>query len=94
MNEYDYGDTVTMRVDFKVSDVLTDPTTVSLTVTDPSGDATTYTYAGATVTKDGTGEYSKALACSESGEWIYTWTGTGACAAVGTSRFAIRRSGA
>lgn len=94
MNEYDYGDTVTMRVDFKVSDILTDPTTVSLTVTDPSGDATTYTYDGATVTKDAIGEYSKALACSESGEWTYTWTGTGTCAAVGTKRFAIRRAGA
>jgi hypothetical protein len=94
MNEYDYGDTVTMRVDFKVDDTLTDPTTVTLTVTDPSGDATSYTYSGAEVTKDATGEYSKALACSESGEWTYRWTGTGAVAAVGTKRFAIRRQGA
>lgn len=94
MNEYDNGDTVTMRVDFKVSDILTDPTTVTLTVTDPSGDVTAYTYAAAEVTKDGTGEYSKALACSESGEWTYTWTGTGTVAAVGTKRFAIRRAGA
>ena len=94
MNEYDYGDTVTLRATFKVDSVLTDPTTVSLSVTDPSGDATVYTYAGTTVTKDSTGVFSKALACSEAGEWVAVWTGTGDCAAVGTRRFAIRRSGA
>lgn len=94
MNEYDFGDTVTLRVEFKVSDVLTDPTTVGLTVTDPSGDSTPFTYAGGTITKDSTGKFSKSLACSEAGEWVYTFTGTGAVAAVGTGRFAIRRAGA
>lgn len=83
-----------MRAAFKVDSVLTDPTTVALSVTDPSGDVTSYTYAGATITKDSTGNYSKSLACSEAGEWIATWTGTGAVAAVGTRRFAVRRSGA
>lgn len=94
MNEYDLGATVTMRGAFKVDSVLTDPTTVTLTVVDPSGDSTAYTYAGGTVTKDSTGNYSKALACSEAGEWIYTFTGTGAVATVGVNRFAIRRAGA
>jgi len=77
-----------------VSNALTDPTTIALAVTDPSGGVANYTYAGATVTKDAMGEYSKAIVCSESGEWVYTWTGTGAVAAVGTKRFAIRRAGA
>lgn len=94
MNEYDFGGTVTLRGTFKVDSVLTDPTTITLTVTDPSGDETEYTYAEAEVTKDSTGIYSKALACSEVGEWAYTWTGTGDVAAVGTKRFAIRRAGA
>ena len=94
MNEYDFGATVTLRSDFKVANVLTDPTTVALSVTDPSGDVSNYTYAGTTITKDAVGQYSKAIVCSEAGEWVYTFTGTGTCAAVGTTRFAIRRAGA
>ena len=94
MNEYNYGATVTLRCDFKVNDVLTDPTTATLTVTTPSGVSTSYTYAAATVTKDAVGQYSKALASSEPGEWVYTFTGTGTCAAVGTGRFSLRRFGA
>lgn len=94
MTEFDIGDTVTLRVDFKVSNTLTDPTTISLSVTDPSGNTDTYTYAGATVTRDGTGEYSKAITADEAGEWRATWTGTGACAASSTKRFAVRRAGA
>jgi len=94
LNEYDYGDTVTLRCDFKVDNALADPTTIALAVADPSGDVSNYTYAGATVTRDALGQFSKAIICSESGEWVYTWTGTGAVAAVGTKRFAIRRAGA
>ena len=42
------GDTVTLTNTFKVSGTATDPTTISLVVTDPAGTATTYTYAAAT----------------------------------------------
>lgn len=94
MNEYDYGATVHVACDFKVDDTLTDPTTITLQTTDPSGDTASYTHALGTVTKDATGQYSKEITCSESGEWVYTWTGTGTVAAVGTKRFSIRRSGA
>lgn len=94
MNDYDNGDTVTLRCDFKVGTTLTDPTTVDLTVTDPSGDVSNYSYASATVTKDAVGQYSKAIVCSEAGEWVQRWTGSGACAAVGVKRFAVRRAGA
>lgn len=94
MNEYDHGDTVTLRCDFKVDDALTDPTTVTLEVTDPSGNMQTYTYAGATITRDSIGRFSKAIAVNESGEWVQRWIGTGACAAVGSKRFAVRRAGA
>ena len=94
MNEYDINDTVTMRGDFKVGSTLTDPTAVSLTVTDPAGTPTTYTYAGGTVTKDAVGQYSKGLAVTLAGEWVYTFAGTGAVAASGTKRFVVRRSGA
>lgn len=94
MNEYDINDTVTVRAAFTVSDVATDPTTISLAVTDPSGNVGNYTYAGGTVTKDSTGNYSKGIVTDEAGEWIYTWTGTGTVAASGSQRFAVRRAGA
>lgn len=94
MNEYDINDTVTLRAAFTVNDVATDPTTIALAVTDPSGNTDNYTYAGATVTKDSTGNYSKGIVPDESGEWIYTWTGGGAVVAAGSARFAVRRAGA
>lgn len=62
---------------FAVAAAPTDPTAVSLTITTPAGVATTYTYAAAEITKSGTGIYTKDLACSEAGVWLYLWTGTG-----------------
>jgi len=62
--------------------VATDPTTISLTVTDPTGTATTYTYAASQITKTGTGVYTKDIACSIDGTWTFEWTGTGAVADV------------
>lgn len=94
MTEFDIGDTVTLRVTFRANEVATDPTTIALTVTDPTGTVTPYTYALSQVTRDDTGEYSKSISASSAGEWSATWTGTGACAASATKRFAIRRAGA
>lgn len=67
----------TLTNTFSVAGVATDPTTISLTVTDPTGDATTYTYAAAQITRTSAGIYTKDLACSEAGTWHYVWTGTG-----------------
>lgn len=63
---------------FTVDGTETDPTTVSLTVTAPSGTSVTYTYAAAEITKVSTGVYRKDVACTEDGLWVYVWTGTGA----------------
>ena len=60
----------------------TDPTTVSLTVTDPTDTATTYTYAASQITKTSTGVYTKDIACTIDGTWTYEWTGTGTVADV------------
>jgi hypothetical protein len=59
---------------------LTDPTTITLKVMDPSGNTNTYTYSGGTITKDDVGVYSKDLTWDEPGEWTGEWisTGTGA----------------
>jgi hypothetical protein len=62
---------------FSVLTVPTDPTTVTLVVTDPLDVSTTYTYAAAQITRTGTGAYSKDIACTLDGIWHYTWTGTG-----------------
>jgi hypothetical protein len=67
----------TLTNTFSVNGTPTDPTTVSLTITTPSGTATTYTYAAGQITKSATGVYTKDVACSENGLWIYVWTGTG-----------------
>lgn len=67
----------TLTNTFTVSGTATDPTTVTLTVTDPNGAATSYTYAGGTVTRTGTGVYTRDVACATAGEWSYQWIGTG-----------------
>jgi len=64
---------------FEVDDVATDPTTATLVVTDPDGNATTYTWAGGTVTRTGTGAFTKDVSCSSTttGTWQGVWIGTG-----------------
>jgi hypothetical protein len=78
----------TLTNTFSVDGTPTDPTTVSLTVTAPSGTSTTYTYAAAEITKVSTGVYTKDIACTEDDLWVYVWTGTGAASdvAAGTWR--------
>lgn len=67
----------TLTNTFNVDDTPTDPTTISLIVTDPEGTATTYTFADTQITKVSTGVYRKAIGCSIAGEWTYQWVGTG-----------------
>ena len=66
----------TLTNTFSVLGVNTDPTAVSLTVTDPTGAATTYTFALAEITKTATGVYTKDISCTIAGEWQAVWTGT------------------
>jgi len=73
-----YRDTaVRWRGVFTVADVATDPTTVSLIVRQPGGTQTTYTYAGATITKEATGIYYKDVVLSVEGTWKARMVGTG-----------------
>jgi len=59
---------------FTVDGVATDPTAVTLTITDPTGVDTVYT--GAQVTHVATGIYKKDIPCTIVGTWAYQWTGT------------------
>jgi len=67
---------------FKVAGVLTDPTTIQLQTEDPSGNEDSYTFAAATVTKDGTGIYYRDVLLDEASnttrDWTFRWKGTGA----------------
>lgn len=85
MAEYINGDTWRTRCRFTVTDLtatpitatLTDPSTVTLKVQDPAGTETSYTLAGATVTKDSTGNYHKDVTINLAGRWVARWIGTG-----------------
>jgi hypothetical protein len=83
------GDTPRLSNSFYVDGVATDPTTITLAVTDPSGTTDTYTYAGGTVSKSATGVYYKDTAVDEDGVWEYVWTGTGTAADVVAGSFTV-----
>ena len=57
---------------FEVNGVPTDPTTVTLTITDPTGATSS-----PTVTRTSTGTYTAGIACTVAGVWSYLWEGTG-----------------
>lgn len=83
------GESVVLTNTFQVANVATDPTTVSLAVTSPSGATTTYTYAAGTVTKTGTGVYTKTVVADAAGTWVYVWTGTGTAADIAPGYFDV-----
>lgn len=79
----------TLTNTFTVNGNPADPTTISLEVTDPTGTATTYTYALNQVTKTATGVYTKDLACPIAGTWTYEWTGTGTASDVNAGTWEV-----
>lgn len=89
MLRFTVGDLATLTNTFKVSGSAADPTTVALTVTDPTGTATTYTYAAAQVIRTGTGVYTKDVTAATAGTWTYKWVGTGAAADVQDGSFYV-----
>lgn len=80
---YDIGDQVTLAVTFTDdSDVATDPTTVTLTVREPSGAET-----DVTPTNTATGCYTATWDIAMNGRHVVTWTGTGTIDAVSVGYF-------
>jgi len=78
-DEIFYGGTRRVSINFAVGGVATDPTTVTLVMTTPSGGASTYIYSLGQVTKSATGVYYKDVDNSERGWWQWHWEGSGAC---------------
>ena len=79
-SNFHIGDGIRLSVVFTVcaTGADADPTTVTLIVEDPSGTQTTYTWAGATVTRDSEGHFHTDIEVDTAGAWHYRWVGTGA----------------
>ena len=71
------SEVATLTNTFSVGGTATDPTTISLIITDPESTTTTYTFADLEITKTATGVYTKDITCSIAGEWTFEWVGTG-----------------
>jgi len=69
---------------FKVNGVPTDATTVTLTVTDPTGATSTPANS-----HTGTGTYTATVACTIAGVWLYKWVGTGTASDVAEGTFTV-----
>ena len=69
-----------------------DPTTISLTVRDPSGTESTYTYALGTVSRSALGNYFKQFTPDASGTWYYRWVSTGTGLGAEEGMFYVRTS--
>jgi hypothetical protein len=91
--EWDIGDVMRTTAKFKVSGVLTDPTTLQFKFKTPAGVSTTYTYGTSVqVVKDETGVYHVDLPLSEDGDWKYRWVSTGTAAGAAERRVYVKSS--
>jgi hypothetical protein len=91
INYYKLGQKVRCTVNFTVSGVLTDPTTVTCKVMDPSGNVLTYAYPAAPeLVKESTGIYHIDVIADEKKQWNFRFEGTGTCTAVEESTFGVR----
>ena len=85
VNTYDVGDTVIMHTEFRVADVLTDPTAVVCQLKDPAGTLTTPSNS-----KISTGIYEASVDVATAGTWRFRWTATGTVKAAEESWFLVR----
>lgn len=91
------GDTYTIPMQCKALDTsklpreeyaLTDPTTIEVVVTAPSG-SYTYTLANGDVKRVSKGVYYLHVPCTESGQWSFRITTTGDCGAAKRGRWQV-----
>ena len=91
---YDIGDLVTLTgtfTDAPTNGTVHDPTTVSVTIREPDGTATTYVYGtDAEVTKASTGVYNCDWSIDQSGQHFYRWFATGTGQASEESSFLVK----
>jgi hypothetical protein len=78
MTYYQRDDLVRLTCTFtNLATAPTDPTTVTISVLNPSGTITAYTYAAGEIIKSATGIFYYDLALTTVGLWKYRWKGTG-----------------
>lgn len=92
-NTYDIGDMVKLQSTFTVSDVATDPTTITFTLREPNNTVTTYVYGtDSQLVKSGTGIYYVNWTVRMSGKHRWRMVGTGACVAAAEGTIDARES--
>jgi hypothetical protein len=88
---FDLGDYVKIVGEFYSNDIYTDPATVEITITSPTGIVYYYIYGvGTDIKKEGIGIYYIELEGTESGLWYYYWKATGNVKGTEPGKFFIR----
>jgi hypothetical protein len=91
-NLYDIGDSVRVRGIFTVTGTPTDPDIVDLRVRDPSGNISSFSLAGGTVTKQSDGNFYRDIFLDEAGQWWYEFFGSGTVLAADEGYLIVERS--
>jgi len=88
---FDVGDRVRASVQFRNdTDVLTDPTAITVTIDPPGTGRQTLTFGvDGGLVKDTTGTYHTDFTLTKSGRWLLGWDGTGALTAAGNLNFLV-----
>jgi hypothetical protein len=83
MSQYEIDTTIELQGVFinSLTGVYIDPTTVKVSVLDPTGSQVTQNWPGGTVTRDSLGHFHALVTPAISGNWTYKWQGTGAATA-------------
>jgi len=89
INQYVEGTETQLSATFTVGGILTDPTTVTCKVKDPTGNITTYTNQ---ISHPSTGTYSINIFLNISGTWYYRWEGTGAATVAAENQLRVKTS--
>jgi hypothetical protein len=92
IDQYALGTIVTVYGDFDVASVPTDPGSTTLTVQDPAGGETTYTYPASPIVRDSAGRFHADLVPDAAGIWKYRWAGVGLADGASEGQFYIEAS--
>ena len=86
--EYEFGHAIRLSCEFRLSDVLTDPTAVTLRLTPPQGGS----FYASGIVNDSTGKYHLDYVPPVAGPWQYRFRGTGAVEAADEKPFYVKQS--
>jgi len=92
MRNFDVGDVVRVYARFRSGGSFVDPGSVGIKYQDPSGNETSLTYAGGTVSKSSTGVYYADITIDEAGQWYARANATGAYQGSSEDGFYVRTS--